>query len=197
MESTWDLSAAVEEELGRVLRAAGFATGQANRTEATFVRGLEALSFEYLPEDVPRPWIIVRLGRRDGPEESPWFVALWRVYPDVEALQDPSRTAFDSEDSLRSALRLIRDDWMGTYIVPGLGDDLRLRAVRADQEREIAEEHVRLANDQHLRRARACFDEGDFDGAIVQFGIYGPDRLSAADRRRLAIARRSIDGGQR
>jgi hypothetical protein len=193
MEPRWDLSDAVEDQLGSVLRDEGFALYSAGRTSVIFVRGLEALSLEYLPEDVPSPWILVLVGRRDGPSDARWFVALWRAHPEVKELQNSRETGFDSSESLYSALGLIRDTWLPTYILPVLADEVRLRSVRADQEREIATEHTELIEAQDLRRARACFEAGDFEGAILQYRLYGLERLSAADRRRLAIARRSAE----
>jgi hypothetical protein len=191
----WDFGNAVASTLGRRLVGMGFEPLTVADTRVVYSDGHRSVALAYLLEELPKPWLSVTVGLLEASIDKAQFVALWRAYPQVTALQNLDGASFDSEESLLSLLEMIVDTWLPNYILPLLEDEARLRALLAEQEQQLVAEQSQLADAQQLRRARQLFEAGDFRNAVLQYGLYGPERLSAADRRRLIIARRSAGRG--
>lgn len=187
-----DLAAAVSDVLAPALAASGFGVSDAGDTVVTLVGGRSALRLSYKREDLPRAWLSVAVGVSDVRGNSPAFVALWRIFPDDAELQDRDLMGFDSQGELCERLARVRDDWLPRFIAPALVSEPRLQAALVEQERELQLEYAALKRDQHLRDARSRLDGEDYQGAVDAYVLAGVDTLSAADSRRLAIARRHL-----
>lgn len=103
---------------------------------------------------------------------------------------------FGTQGELEERLVRVRDDWFPRFITSALTSETRLPAALLEQERELLAEHEALKHEQYLRRARLLFDGKDYQGAIEAYGLAGADTLSAADRRRLALARSNLSDGR-
>lgn len=191
-----DLAAAVARVLESALASSGFGITGASSTIVTLESDRSALRLSYNREDLPRPWLSVTIGVRDAPGNPPPLVALWRAFPDEHELQDPDLLSFSNQGELEERLVRIRDDWFPRFVIPALTSKTRLPTALMDQERELLVEHEGQKHEQHLRNARSLFDGEDYQGAVEAYVLGGVDTLSAADRRRLAIARRHLSDGR-
>jgi hypothetical protein len=189
-----DLAAAVDRVLAPALAAAGFCVSDASETVVTLVGNLTALRLSYNREDLPHPWLSVTIGASDVRGQLPAFVALWRAFPDEVELRDPEPMGFGSQRELEQRLVRVRDDWFPRFIIEALTSETRLTSALLEQERELLAEYEALVREQHLRNARSLFDSEDYQGAVEAYVLSGEDTLSAADHRRLALARHQVGG---
>lgn len=136
-----DLEVAVNRVLRHRLDRAGFTVTDARAEHVVFERGRNALSLDYNIEDLPRPWLSVRIGRSVAPGALPAFVALWRVFPNDFELQSPQRLLFVTQEQLEERLVYVRDTWVSTYVVPALTSETMLPDALLVQERELMAEH--------------------------------------------------------
>lgn len=191
-----DLAAAVARVLAPTLAASGFGITEASSTVVTLKRERSALRLSYNREDLPRPWLSVTIGVSVVVGNLPALVALWRAFPEEGELQDPDLLGFVTQGDLEERLVRVRDDWFPRFIAPALTSETRLPIALMEQERELLVDHEALQHEQHLRNARSLFDGEDYPGALEAYVLAGVDTLSAADRRRLAIARRNLSDGR-
>lgn len=187
-----DLAGAVARVFAPPLALSGFDVTEASTTLVTLESGRSALRLSYNSEDLPRPWLSVAVGVSDVQGNPPVLVALWRVFPEESELQDPARLGFSSQGELEDRLVRVRDDWFPRFVAPVLASEARLQTALLEQERELLAEHEALKHEQHLRNARSLFDSEDYQGAVDKYVLAGVGTLSAADRRRLAVARRNL-----
>lgn len=187
-----DLEVAVNRVLRHRLDRAGFTVTDASAEHVVFERGRNALRLDYNIEDLPRPWLSVRIGRSIAPGALPAFVALWRVFPNDFELKNPQRLLFVTQEQLEERLVYFRDTWVSTYVVPALTSETMLPDALLVQERELMAEHEAMKREQQLKTARSLFEDKDYRGVIDAYVVAGLDDLAAADRRRLATSRRRL-----
>lgn len=179
-----------------MLSTFGLGIADATDTVVTLAGDRRAVRLSYNREDLPHAWLLVTVGASEVAGELPQLVALWRAYPDRGELQDPGLMDFSSQEELDRRLAHVRDDWFPRFILPLLKSEYRLRTALLEQGRELLLEHDRLIQERHVKRARSLFDGGDYQGAVDSYILAGIETLSAADARRLAIARRHLDTGR-
>jgi hypothetical protein len=191
-----NLAAAVDRVLAPSLATAGFAVTDASDSVVTLVGDRVALRLSYNREDLPRAWLSVTVGRNDARGTLPAFVALWRAFPEEEELQGPESMRFGTDEELEQRVVRVRDDWFPRFIAPAFATETRIPTALLEQEGELLSEHEALEREQHLRNARSLFDAEDYERAAAAFVLLGVETLSAADRRRLALARRGLNDGR-
>lgn len=185
-----DLATAAHRVLAPGMTSAGYVVNEASRTAVTLVGAQNFLRLSYLREDLPNPWLVVTIGKAAAAGGAPIFVALWRVFPDAGELQDPERLRFRSQDELEAILVRIRDSWFPRYIAPAFASEVDIPLAIMEQEREMIRHHEALTRMQHIQVARSQFDRKHYQDAITAYILAGAESLSAADRRRLTVARR-------
>jgi hypothetical protein len=175
------------------LRDSGFGyAGCFREVELTWSSGSVSFSVEYLPETSPEYELqfSVGIGRvdPDEPRTSADSVAVWRLLPNH--LEHLARRPFDGPQALRAQLLDVWTQVVLPYAGPLWSDEARLAALIDEQNAQIAEEDQRFMDERLLRHARAEFRAGRHAAAVNAYDDLPRERLTAADVKRLEIARR-------
>lgn len=187
-----DLGAETKRVLGPALADRGFSVDGSSEFSITYRDETRSIELGYYPED-PTPWLNVVLGLRVAGAEL--LVGLWRLCPEVSASQAPAVGRFDSVESLDARLVTVRDDWLDRLILPAFERPELFRVAWAEQRAETEQRFAKDVRDQRLAQARWAYEHDDFELAVEQFTLAGVEELSAADRRRLVMARRKFAAG--
>jgi hypothetical protein len=196
--TVYDFPNTVKRILGQTMFQLGYVIRDEDDAHIAYVDDRSVISLSYTLEELPTPWLSVTVGLSGIPVEALRPIALWRAYPDVPELQVPATMEFNSQQSLVARIERVRDDWLPKLILPLFVDDSRLWAAWGELSREINEEGIENARQmlvQQIRRARQRFDTGDYEGAIQIYAACSPASLTAADRRRFAMARKLLMRG--
>ncbi len=82
--ATLHFASIVEDLVSAVVRPEGFRVSARTAVSVEFRRADRALSVSYDPEDLPSPWVSIRVGLLLDFDARPEFLALWRALPDTE-----------------------------------------------------------------------------------------------------------------
>lgn len=184
-----DLGAAAERILGPTLAAEGLTIDGYSPSSITFRDERRVIELSYYREDLT-PWLHVELGLRGSSGQL--TVALWRLFPEVEALAARETCEFDSAELLEARLVEIRDDWLGRLIWPVFEKPERFRAGWLAQQAESEKRYEADVRRERLVQARWAYDHDNLARAVEQYTLAGLDDLTAADRRRYTMARRGL-----
>lgn len=184
---------AVRRVIGGWLQDEGFSEVADSDTRVTFRRGGVAISVAYWVEDMPAPSVAVDLGFA-GDDGAYRMVGLWRALGDEDPTRLHTQWSFSDEESLIALLcRMV--DVLGRRMLDICDSEGTLRDLWVCQTEEAEAEYLMEEHEARLRLARNAFDQGHFGDAIDGFVLAGLDRLSAADRRRVSVARKGLADG--
>lgn len=185
------LAGAVDRILFGYLAEEGFQTTSASSTQVELQRDdiMLRLSF-YMEEALPHS-LNVALGIR-GADGSGDTVGLWAVMPPDHEAQAYALWRFASSQELEVILERLREEVLPAVAAPLWRNPGRLDAVLAREGKTRAEAHERRVDQEHLNSARTAFDQGEYRVAVDQYVLAG-DRLTAADGKRLDMARRRLE----
>lgn len=194
MNESWKLpyfSGAVDRIVGPYMERLGFTRAEGSEVDVGYRRGRTFVSVSYYLEDLPSPWVSVEVGvvSDDG---SHLGVALWRAMRDDDPARQYTQWRFTDEASLERVLQRVVAEVLDVHGRRVWEDEVELAGLLASQEAEVQARYSEDRLQEDLRRARRAFDVGRFQEAVDVFTLLGPENLSAADRRRLYVAQRSI-----
>jgi len=171
--------------IGDHLIGLGFEPFESTPSRLTYRRGGVAVACSYFLEDLPTPSVAVSLGtvRPDGATR---MFGMWRAL-DASAPAYNEWT-FHDRPTLEAACRRVVDDLLVPY-GPDLWDSPDRLERHLDEQADEAETRY-LTDVRHadLMAARRAFDE-----AILKYTLLDPASLSAADKRKLFLARRATN----
>ena len=153
------------------------------------------VSFSYWAEDVPRATLSIAVGLED-PDGSVSSIALWRALTESDPAYAYTRWEFGTEPELREVLeRVIRE--VMPHASSLWNDEERIVALVAEQDVELDKDYQERVQSSELKAARRAFDEGRYAEARDYYVLLGgEEELSAADRRRLYLARKHLSTPQ-
>jgi len=184
----------VEQVISPVLRADGFRVSERTEIYVQFVRADRAVSFSYSPEDVPSPWVSIMVGLMPDYDARPEYVALWRAIPAAEPASHYPTWRFTRDGDLADLLRRLYLEVLLPFAKPLWDDEGRIRDLLAQQYLEAQHHYEQVSRTQALSMARHLYEKGDLPGAVVAYGLIDPAHLTAADRRKVALATRTDRG---
>lgn len=160
-----------------------------------YSRGDRAVSFSYDGMDVPRTHVSIAVGTAD-PDGRTSSIGLWKVLPESSDERDYWKWTFATEPELREVLaRIIRE--LMPHAVSLWNDEETLVGLIAEQDVELEKDYQERVRSSELKAARRAFDEGRYAEARDYYVLLGSEEeLSAADRRRLYLARKHLSTPQ-
>lgn len=185
----------VKRVLGPHLGDLGFTLGDMTASELTYLRGGVFVSFSHWPEDQPSPSVGIGIGLA-GADGSRDRVALWRATAENGPAREYTSWRFHDRKSLESLLERV-----ATEVFPVASkvwdSEPAIEALLADQADEAETQYLERRRRGDLLGARRSFDEQRFQEAIDRYALLGPETLSAADKRQLHVARKTVrsEGG--
>ena len=182
------------ETLDPLLAEQGFEyVGDHRGVTAYWANGPRFFRVGYLPETKPRYELLLGVGEHEGsplePKSSTDSIGVWRLLP-PETAPAIADWRFDSPQMLGQELRRAWNEAVVPHVVPLWDEDGRLAALIAEHNDELDEADRRSMDDRLLRHARAEFDARRFASAVHAYDELSDEQLTAADRKRLQIARR-------
>lgn len=184
--------ASVEATAGIYLAGHGFSRADNAPDAVTYRRGDTLVSFEFSLQDLPSAWVSVTVGFV-AVDAASHRVAVWRILAEEEPARGYAGWRFHDQASLDQVLGRIVVEVLQVH-GPQLWESKdRIAEAEAAQ---AAEAGARCAEDRQRVRlllARRAYDDERFQEAADAFVLAGEASLSAADRRRLYVARRRAE----
>jgi hypothetical protein len=184
----------VRETLDDLLAAEGFDyIGDYEGVRANWASGPQVLSVGYLPETSPSYELQLSVSEDEQPLQPQIFgnsLGVWRLLPPDRVREIVTNWRFDGPQQLRETLLRAWREAILPYAIPLRDQEGRLAALIAEQDDELREKERRFMDDRLLRFARGQFADGHYDEAVGAYEQLDDERLTAADRKRLDIARR-------
>ncbi|MBW3634821.1 MAG: hypothetical protein KY456_17515 [Chloroflexi bacterium] len=179
-----------EEILTPVMASHGFTAVEQDDWSVKYRRDRTKVSFAYDAMDVPRPGLLIGVGLED-PDGATLSIGLWRALPDSAGL-DYSSWKFETEPELRDVLSRISEDVI-PHAASVWDSEEAIIGFLAEQQIDIDNHHLETRQRVQKLAARRAFDEGRYAEARDNYVLLGgEEELSAADRRRLYLARKHL-----
>ena len=184
----------VDEILTPLMEARDFEVIERTGWWVDYRRGGRRVSFGYEDRDLPRAWlsITVALEEPDGRTRS---VGLWRAIPESDPASKYFEWRFGTEAELRGVLQRVAREVL-PHVFELADSEETLTALLADRRAEVEKDYQDSLHERNLESARKAFDSGRYAEARDEYILIGEEHLSAADRRRLYVARQHLSSSE-
>lgn len=178
-----------EETLTPFMASHGFAPAEQSNWSIKYRRGRIKVSFGYDATEIPRPVLIIAVGLED-PDGQFSSTGLWRALPDSPDVSYSS-WEFETATELREVLGRVIEQVMPHSVSLWESEETMI-GLHAEQQAQIDKHYQETTHRGQVLAARRAFDAGRYAEARDSYVLIGEDGLSAADRRRLYLARKHL-----